>query len=208
MASLVRRLRRHCETKETFKKYLTNAIFREVENNIVKKNKHIQVKGGKTEIGDWYFSSNNIVKNIIIPYGITKIGTNAFANCCENLQNVVLPNTVIDFNTAVFSDCHKLKTLRFPCGITVISRGMFYACIEIDNIVIHDNITKIYKWAFACCYNLKSIVIPNSVVHIDDSAFENCKNLKSVTIPKIFNDKETLEKIFNYCFSNINFTFV
>ena len=211
MASLVKRIRYHCENKESFRKYLTYVIFKEAEDKReARKNKHILVRNseGQTEIENWSFSSNNIVKNIIIPCGITRIGSNAFANCCKNLQNIVISNTVIDFDTCVFSDCHKLKTLQFPCGITEIGRGMFYACLELDNIVIHDNITKINMWAFACCYNLKSIIIPNSVIDIDYYAFNYCKNLKSVTLPEMFNDKERLEKIFPVYFSNVNFTFV
>jgi len=63
MVSLIKRIR-YYNSKKIFRKYLTNAIFREVENNIVKKNKHIPYKN--LTVNSFHnYSLKNLPKNFL-----------------------------------------------------------------------------------------------------------------------------------------------
>lgn len=63
------------------------------------------------EIGENAFANNNgIFGSIELQYPLNTIKTNAFGQC-ENIERVVIPNTVNTIGNAIFASCKKLKVI-------------------------------------------------------------------------------------------------
>ncbi|GAB6392636.1 MAG: leucine-rich repeat domain-containing protein [Treponematales bacterium] len=84
--------------------------------------------GGKkvTAIGERAFADSGITK-VVIPEGVTTIGTAAFTNCAS-LTDVVLPGSLREIGNYAFGDCPKLKNINIPNGITTVDYLAFFNC--------------------------------------------------------------------------------
>lgn len=63
-------------------------------------------------IGDYAFSGNKSINQVIIPSGIKCIDFYAFAQC-SNLESITIPNTVSEINSHAFYECYSLKQVIF-----------------------------------------------------------------------------------------------
>lgn len=91
---------------------------------------------------------------------VTGIGDNVFAEC-EDLEDVVMPDTVEKIGKYAFDCCVNLKSVTFP-----------------------ENLKQIYTGAFFGCRKLKSIELPKALESIGESAFSHCSNLVTLEIPE------------------------
>ena len=72
---------------------------------------------------------------LVIPAGITAIGSNAFKNN-DTIVSVVLPDSVTDIYTGAFADCDSLERIIIPESVTTIASTAFdntdviFACVE------------------------------------------------------------------------------
>ena len=90
------------------------------------------------------------VTDILIPYGVTKIGNYAFAYC-SNLVSVTMPVTLKEIGENAFLDCVNLPSVALP-----------------------DSVTKLCSGAFRNCRKLHGVTIPFGVRALDTSAFDGC----------------------------------
>ena len=98
----------------------------------------------------------------------------------DNLQDVVLPASVIDLGTRAFASCIKLFKITMP-GIQFIGTESFAHCENLKEISLPETLGKIGEGAFADCKALEEINIPSHLKIIDKSAFRN-SGLKSLNI--------------------------
>lgn len=97
-------------------------------------------------IGNGVFRNCKFLKEISIPWGVTEIGDNAFANC-ENLM--VFPKTTASkIGAYAFSNCTKLTKVDIPYGCTSIGAEAFYHCSNMKEITIPSTIKSIGGNAF------------------------------------------------------------
>lgn len=68
----------------------------------------------------WRVKSESIIR-IIIEYGTTSIGKNAFRNC-ENLKSITIPESISSIGEAAFISCWKLKSIAIPEGVMSIDK--------------------------------------------------------------------------------------
>ena len=147
------------------------------------------------------------LENIVIPNGVTRIGSKAFCNTAyyndiSNWENYVLynGNYLIEANTKIsgnysiksntktiadsaFKNCRNLTSITIPDSVTGIGSFAFSNCENITDIKIPDGVEKIEEYTFYNCAGLTSISIPKNIIRIGDSAFSNCINLEDITIP-------------------------
>ena len=95
----------------------------------------------------------------------------------EEINDLIIPNSVTRIGVAAFKDCYGLISVTIPNSVTSIGSNAFYNCS-----------------------GLTSVTIPNSVTSIGSNAFDGCSGLTSVTLEDgnkdlIFSDSEEL----NYC---------
>ena len=148
----------------------------------------INAMGNSFTITD-YMNWPNCPKNVIIPNGITTIGTNAFQG--NNLQSVHIPESVLQVGNYAFSGNSSLDWVYIPnpnvsIGTNAFPNGHIWggtrtACFEINNIngMTVTDYKDIDANGIACP---KNVVIPKGIVKIGSQAFRN-KTLQAVDIP-------------------------
>ena len=101
------------------------------------------------EIGDRAFINCNL-STVTIPGNVKRIGEFAFDG---TLKSVVIPGSVTDFKTDVFSHCYQLQRIILNEGIQKIS-NIFLANKELAYIQIPETVTSIDNYAFKGCPNV------------------------------------------------------
>ena len=86
-----------------------------------------------SEISNGVFKDNVTLEKIIIPEGITLIGSEAFANCTF-LKEVVLPSTLKEISTRAFENCRSLKSIVLPRYVDFGTK-VFSGCDSLETIV-------------------------------------------------------------------------
>ena len=97
--------------------------------------------------------------HIVIPKGVTRIGSKAFLNCWH------------------------LKSVSIPEGVTEIRSQAFDGCMSLESVSIPDTVEIIGHEAFAECSSLRSVDIPDTVKTIGYNAFCGCTSLRSISVP-------------------------
>ncbi len=144
------------------------------------------------------FSGCTSLKKIIIPEGVTSIGTKeATFKGCTALKNVVIPDSVTTLGSNLFRDCISLSSITLPKSITSIGAYAFYNCSALGSITIPDKIMNINERTFFGCSNLSSVFIPETVTSIGQYAFARCASLETINLPK--NLKEIEPCLFMDC---------
>ena len=137
--------------------------------------------GDMKDYSQWN-GKKDIIKNVIVMYGVTSIGREAFYGC-SSLTSITIPNSVTNIGGRAFSNCYRLTSITIPNSVTSIGSSAFYYCSSLTSITIPNSITSIGSYVFYHCSSLTSVTIPNSVTSIGDWAFQYCESLTSVTIP-------------------------
>lgn len=164
-------------------------------------------KGESYEI--YKFTSN---KNIIIPEGLTSIGTNAFFNC--NGDIISIPSTVVSIGANAFEGCTSeiiwinptIKVLEFdslscyggetlviPGSVEYLGSCAIFGCENLKTIVISEGVKQIYGDAIYSCTNLEKIIIPSTIVRISCDALIACDKLKELKYNGSLNDWNNVE---------------
>ena len=113
------------------------------------------------------------IKSVVVEYGVTKIGANAF-NSMKRLESVKLPSSVSTIGDGAFMDCYSLSDIELPFMLEAISDDMFNGCISLDKLNIPNNVTSIGDNAFNACVCVEQLIIPENVLHIgNDIALTN-----------------------------------
>lgn len=81
------------------------------------------------------FKNNKIIKSIVIPDSVTKIGEGAFSGC-SNLQTVVLGKNVKYINAKAFYKCTKIKKIVIPVSVEKIGKQAFFGCKNLKSVTI------------------------------------------------------------------------
>lgn len=135
-----------------------------------------------TPTSGYYVLTNNYptATKVVIPSGITNIGSNAFGHY-TNLTSVVIPDTVTSIGTWAFQ-MNGITSIDIPDSVTSIGRGAFYKCNNLTSVTMPSKITNISERLFDSCTSLQNVSIPENVTSIGYSAFFNTA-LTSITIP-------------------------
>ena len=137
------------------------------------------------------YMNNEEIKDLIIPNGVTSIGSNLFWGC-SGLTSVTIPNSVTSIGEYAFFCCSGLESVHISdltawCNIIFDDNPLQYAHHlylgdnEISDLVIPNSVETIGSSTFSGCKSLTSVTIPNSVTSIGNYAFSGC-GLTSVTI--------------------------
>ncbi len=155
------------------------------------------------EIGDYMFNNSRNLEKIIlpnnvtaigynglgycysltdvtIPYGVTRIGGDAFAQC--RLTEIDLPSSIRQIDDWAFCYCYALKDITIPSGVTSLESSTFYNCESLENVSLPNSLTEIGSSTFTNCYALKNITIPSGVTSLGSNAFYNCESLENVSL--------------------------
>lgn len=165
----------------------------------------ITFDGEITSIGDYAFSTDNMLTSVKMPNSVMTIGDNAFigtslidvnipnsvttignyAFCrCTSLTSITIPDSVTTIGDYAFYLCTSLTSITIPDSVTTIGGYAFYDCISLKSVTIGDNVTSIEHETFFGCTSLINVIIGNSVTALGTYAFGNCTSLTEITIPE------------------------
>ena len=132
-----------------------------------------------TEIPDNQFRDHNSrmwnFHKIVLPEGLTRIGTNAF--CDTEVEEVNFPSTLTEIANGAFQST-LLKKALMPETVTGIGEYAFYGCRSLTEISYPSERTYIPACCFWDCYHLQAFDLPEKLKTIGDYAFYNTRNCK------------------------------
>ena len=132
---------------------------------------------GINVIEDGLFGNSGL-KNVNIPTSVTRIGMYAFVD--TNLEEIIIPNTVMNMGGGTFEYCRKLKKVTLGERLISIPWKCFLNT-AVESITIPKSVKRIEEQAFENT-KLKEIVIPDTVIEMEFGAFNECKMLSKVVI--------------------------
>lgn len=144
--------------------------------------KNVVIPDGVKKIGSEAFENDSIMENISIPSSVTYIGYNAFYKC-TSLKSIVIPDSVTKMGSWVMASCTSLTSVELSNSLTDLPSYAFYGCDSLESIILPNGITNIGSYAFCYCDKLKEVTLSNNLVDIGETAFAGCNSLESITIP-------------------------
>lgn len=134
-----------------------------------------------TTIGSYAFRSTKGMKvNLTLPSGLKTLDYNAFYE--SGLKGVVLPEGITSMGTQVFGFCDSLSSVVLPSDMKSIPSYTFYYDKTLKNIELPTALETIGNYAFQNS-GLTSIHLPMSLLSIGYNAFANT-NLTEFNVPK------------------------
>ncbi|MBQ2624510.1 MAG: leucine-rich repeat protein [Kiritimatiellae bacterium] len=169
--------------------------------------KNLVIPDTANAVAGWAFADCGSITNIVIPEGLTSIGTHAFQNTA--IGEISLPPSVTNVGTFAFAGCDGVKSVSIPAGLrkindfafsgqpkvvsaalpssTALSKFLPDSLDALREITIADGETGVVDEAFAGCSALEALTIPDTVKTIGRSAFKDCAQLTTVQIPSSVN---------------------
>lgn len=152
----------------------------------------------------WFIGDATITK-VIVPEGVKKINSYAFANLTA-LEEVVLPSTLESIEYGAFYNCKNLTKISFSGenNLIIINQNAFENCNlqgtlefnklcvisdyafagnkNLEGIKVSDKLWSVGQYAFAGCEKLKTAIIDSSIVKYGQYAFTGCDSLESFEV--------------------------
>ncbi len=135
----------------------------------------------KEKSKQWFIGDSTVTK-VVLPEGIEKINSYAFANLTA-LEEVVFPSTLEHIDYGAFYNCTSLKKITFSGenNLKVINQNSFENC-AIEGTLELPSVCVISDYAFAGNQKLKGVVLADTLISVGQYAFAGCKKLSDVTI--------------------------
>ncbi len=124
------------------------------------------------------------LEKIVLPDSLKKIHKRVFENC-SSLKEIEFPDSLLLIGDRAFRECYNLNKVEFGDQLKTIGNSAFYGCFgngALETVQLPDTLTEIGKSAFRDCFVLQKINIPVNVTELKYSVFDNCNELESVVI--------------------------
>ncbi len=92
----------------------------------------VTIPGG-AQIGEYAFSGNIALKQVILEEGITEIQSGAFSNCLE-LTDIRFPDTLRLIESDAFAYCERLVSVTLPDSVIAIGNRAFRNCTALGKV--------------------------------------------------------------------------
>lgn len=96
------------------------------------------------------------------------------------MQEIKIPDSVIEIGYWAFRDCSKLKEVLLPKNLKRIKSLTFAGCSQLEAIEIPEGCVAILDNAFSGCANLVYVSVPSTVTQMEDYVFDGCANMGSI----------------------------
>ena len=162
-------------------------------------------------------TSNKFNSAVRIPETMTLNGTTytvisigGFSDV-NNLELMLLPNTIKTIANTCFSHCDRLTDFIIPSSVTYIGESAFRTCAKLTTINIPKNVQTIGSRAFNSCVNLQQFTIDDNNTRF--TTLDNGKILLEVDTGKVIQglsnsrltrDMTEVRSLSDYCFEGTN----
>ena len=145
----------------------------------------VVIPAGVTSIGSNAFQFATSITSITIPASVTTIGNYAF-NSATSLTSVTFaPGSLLTSIGESAFNAASLTSITIPVGVTTIGNRAFLGTTSLTSITFAagSGLTSIGTNAFEGATALTSITIPSGVTTIGSFAFTGATSITSITIP-------------------------
>ncbi|GFH44360.1 hypothetical protein CTEN210_00834 [Chaetoceros tenuissimus] len=108
---------------------------------------------------DYDWQERNSWKAIIILPGVEIIPRDTFCNC-ENVEVVIMADTVRRIECWAFSHCKKVAFVKLSTSLEHIAIGAFFDCTSLTSIFIPPSCEEVLDMVFQKCSALMIFVVP------------------------------------------------
>ena len=141
----------------------------------------IVIPDGVTKINSYAFAGAKL-NTVTVPSGVTEIGDEVFFYCWGDFQTVNLPDGLKSIGYGAFST-NSLQTIVIPESVTSLGNNLCINSKELREVRINANITTLGEYSFHNCARLQTVTLPPTLRVIQDWAFNGC-SLQSIDIPE------------------------
>ena len=134
---------------------------------------------------------------IQIPYGIKKIGVDAFKGCIF-IKEINMPDTIYEIQDNSFKGCKNLVKINISKNLKEIGNYVFHKCHSLEKIILPNSVDKLGNCVFLGCNNLKEVFLLG-VKLLGKQVFLNNVNLEKIHISKDI-DKSCIVDVFTGCY--------
>ncbi len=150
-----------------------------------KQDKSYTIPDSVTRIESNAFANCSLLTTISIPDSVYSIGQGAFTNCSA-LTSITIPGSVEEMDPAyAFINCSKLTSINVNSANTILSSA--------DGVLFNKNKKVLYT--YPCGKTDASYTVPAGVTQIEEGAFLSSK-LQSITIPDSITKIDVIAFIF------------
>ena len=145
---------------------------------------YINSPDGVFYLGNWACGYKGAIppnETIRLQEGTRGIADEAFCDF-QNLESVILPNSVISIGGGAFMNCSGLTSATLSNTVNSIGSGAFRGCSGLSDLTIPNSVTSIGGYAFYGCSGLTSMAIGSLVTNIGSDAFYGCSALTSIKV--------------------------
>lgn len=139
-------------------------------------------KIGYVNSGDKFDELDENLERIVLPEGVKSIGERALSESCHALREINLPDSLESIGWGAFEDCFALEKIKIPDKVKNLSGSTFFRCLGLSEVTLPKNLEFIGDYCFQQC-KMEEIKLPNTLKYIGGNAFSICKNLKEIEIP-------------------------
>ena len=158
---------------------------------------------GSGPMQDYAFSTSTpwypywpIIKQVILPDGLTTIGKRAFTNC-GHIKSINIPEGVISIGDFAFGQCIALPSINIPGSVTSIGENIFEGCDSLAAINV-DEANAVYSSKDGVLFDklqqtllqyptgrrALEYTVPEGVITIGQSAFEHDTIIEHIYLPQ------------------------
>lgn len=116
------------------------------------------------------------ITSIEVEYGITTIGSKAFAGL-NRAYSATIADSVVNVSSFAFFGCTALKSVKLSANTKYLYEGAFEECTSLYSIRLPDSLYRISDYVFYRCYKLACITVPASVKYFGNFVFGYCYDL-------------------------------
>lgn len=127
------------------------------------------------------------VKSITFSKYTAKIDDYVFYEC-KNLEEIILPDSVLTVGESSFAYCTNVKKIRLSSNLKIVDDFSMYNIVDSSAFNYCENLVELVipqgcetVSGFYGCTNLEQLKLPSSVKYVGD--FVNCKKLQDFDIP-------------------------
>lgn len=124
----------------------------------------------------------NDCKTVTVPDNVKIIGGKCFIDA--DIEKVILPEGIERIESGAFANCNGLKKINFPETLNVIKDRAFLNCNLLSKIILPETLAELDDFAF---YNtgIKQLVLPKKIASVGINVFGSIK-IETIDIPKDF----------------------
>ena len=123
-------------------------------------------------------AGGNYITELVLPNTIKDFDHYTFTGLA--VEELILPNSLERVGDMVFNGMPNLKTLTIPDSVKEMEYSAIQGCDSLETLYLSDNLTMLDYYTAYNCYALKEITLGSKLQFIDSSAFYNCPNVEKL----------------------------